>query len=276
MKVLVTGGTGFVGSRLTSFLRNSGNEVVLFKGDITKKEDFDIYKSSSIQAMIHLAGKIKGRNKKDFMHVNCLGTKNVVDFCRQQNISRLIFFSSIKVLSKLSDPYTDSKKAAEKIIIDSGVPYIIVRPSIVYGHGDDKNISLIIKLAKKLPVLPISNFKLQTVYIDDLIKIVSACLTVAPNQIFNIVGTETVSLKEILRVLKNNGIKTRPIFFPKIFNLFIKLLSFLPFSPLPNWQVKSILASEEFKGSNWPEIFNIKPTPFEKGIIKTIQWQDYQ
>jgi len=270
MTILITGGSGFIGSKLVTFLKNQGQEVIVFQGDITEPDSFNRYQGSRVEAVIHLAGKTSGRPTSDFFRINSQGANNVTEFCHRQEVGRLIFFSSIKVLSKLNNPYIVSKRKAEEIIAGSGVPYVIIRPSLVYGPGDSKNIGRLINLAGKLPVLPVSNIKFQPVYLDDLLEAVLGCLKIAPNRVVNLAGLETIAVVDILRILKGQGFKARPLVLPKIFNRLIWLLALLPFSPLPAWQVKSLLDSEEFTGDDWPIIFNIKPTFFKEGLIKTL------
>lgn len=133
MNILITGGSGFIGSRLVPFLKRAGNDVTLFDGDISDKKNFVRFENHKIDALIHLAAKINSRNEKEFKQVNVEGTRNVAEFCRRTGVGRLIFLSSIRVLSSTKNPYNDSKREAEKIITDLSVPCVIIRPSQVYG-----------------------------------------------------------------------------------------------------------------------------------------------
>lgn len=272
MAVLITGGTGFIGSHLISFLRKRGEEVILFQGDISKIEDVENFQPvQKVEALIHLAAVVNQKDKSIFGKVNVEGTKNIIELGRRLQVGRLIFLSSIRVLSSSGDPYVDSKKEAEKIVVNSGLPYLILRPSMVYGPGDKKNIGFLLKLAKIMPMMPVLNFRMQPIFIDDLIKVIFACLGVSTNQTINIVGPEIITFTDLLAHLKVLGFKFYKLNAPRFFSFLIKIFSFLPFFPLPRWQVKTLLADEIFEEHQWRELFKIKETPFIEGLSKTLR-----
>lgn len=271
MAILITGARGFIGSSLIRHLNEKNKkDLIIFKGDITKKKDFEHIKKENIQTIIHLAAKVGEKNWKVMNEVNVSGTKHIVKFCQENKIKRLIFLSSARVLSRFSDPYIDSKRAAEKIIIDSKIPHTIIRPTMVYGPGDKKNIGTFLKLVKIFPILPALDFTMQPIYIDDLTKIIAISLDQPLDKIINITGNEIISYKDFINILKSLGFKTKLINAPSFFSMMMKIFSHLPFSPLPHWQVKILFENEVYEGDNWIKNFNIKPTPFKKGIDKLI------
>jgi nucleoside-diphosphate-sugar epimerase len=268
MAILITGGSGFVGSHLVSYLKNYGQEIILLKGDITRKETFEnLGNGVNIESVIHLAAKVNSQDKKSLNSVNFKGTENVVAFCQLQKIKKLIFLSSIRVLSIFNDPYIHSKRKAESAIIKSGIPYIIIRPSMIYGPGDKKNIGIIISLAKKLPFMPVLNFRLQPIYVDDLVRAVANSLKSPVNQALNMVGQEIISYNDILKILKAQGYKFTSLNYPRFFSILLRTLSLLPFCPFSYHQVKTLLEDEIYQSDSWPELFNIQPTLFMDGLI---------
>lgn len=271
MAILITGGTGFIGSRLAEQLKNNGDRVILFTGDISKKESTQSFSSDErIDVLIHLAAIISHKDKKVLEKVNINGTNNIIEMGRRLGIRRLIFLSSIRVLSKTNDPYSDSKRVAEKNILGSGLPYIILRPSMIYGPGDNKNISFLLKLAKILPIIPVLNFRIQPIFIDDLTKAIYACLNLSANQIINMVGPEIISFETILNYLRDFGYKFWKINAPVFFSGLIRVISFLPFFPLTLWQIKTLLSDEVFKSDDWQKLLNVAATPFAKGLEATL------
>jgi len=272
MAILITGGKGFVGSALVSFLKKKGREVFLFEGDISDRESILKFNSvRHIDAIIHLAGVLNQKNVAIFRRINIEGTRNIVDLGKKIGVDKLIFVSSIRVLSSLSNPYIDSKREAEKIVKNSGLPYIILRPSIIYGPGDNKNIGLIIRVAKFMPLMPSLNFNMQPIFIDDIIKIIDACLEYQTETILNISGQEIITFDDVLRKLKSLNYKFYIINQPLLFSFVVKLISLFPLFPLTSWQVRGLFAKEVFSGSSWPELFNVNPTLFSEGILKTIE-----
>jgi len=90
--VLVTGSSGFIGSRLVLYLRKKNIEVLEFdipEYDVTRPESFDLSDDRKISHVFHLAGKTyvpeSWKDPYEFYKVNVLGTVNVLEFCRQTN-----------------------------------------------------------------------------------------------------------------------------------------------------------------------------------------------
>jgi len=273
MAILITGGKGFVGSALVSFLEERGQTVILFERDISNRGEVLKFKPAQhINTIIHLAGVLNERDGGVYQRINIDGTKNIVDLGKKIGVDHLIFVSSIRVLSSFSDPYIDSKREAEKIIVNSGLPYIILRPSLIYGPDDDKNIGFFIKAAKCMPIMPSLNFKIQPIFIDDIIKIIDACLSYQSKTVLNITGREVITYDDLLKNLKSLNYKFYIVNLPVLFSFALRLFSFLPFSPFTPWQIRGLLSNEVFNSSSWPEIFNIKPTLFSEGILKTIKY----
>lgn len=271
MAILVIGGTGFIGSHLVVSLKKQGHEVILFNGDISKREDIEKFNGQQeISCVVHLAAVINSRDKDLFWRINVEGTKNIIDLSRRLSAGRLIFLSSIRAISAVPDPYADSKRAAEDLVIKSGLPYIILRPSLIYGPGDNKNISFLIRLAKRSPIMPVLPFRMQPLFVDDLIKAILACLNLPADQIINIVGTEIISFTDLWNRLKALGFRFYQVKAPKFFCFLLKLLSRFPFFPLTPWQIKTWQADEIFRDHSWPRILDIEATSFSAGLKKTL------
>lgn len=272
MAILITGGTGFIGSHLVSFLQKKGEKVILFQGDISKIENVEnFHPVQKVEALIHLAAAVNSKDKSVFWKVNVGGTKNIVNLGRRLRVERLIFLSSIRVLSSSSDPYIDSKKEAEKIVVNSGLPYVILRPGMIYGPGDKKNIGFLLKLANIMPVMSVFNFRMQPLFIDDLIQAIYACLNASISQTIDVVGSEILSFKEILLIFKKQNKKNFLLInCPRFFSWLLRALASLPFFPLPRWQVKTMLTDEIYVGDDWQKLLNVAATPFAKGLEATL------
>lgn len=272
MAILITGATGFVGSRLVPFLSEKGYEIVEFSGDIARREDTRNFTTNKkIEAVIHLAAVINAKKRDIFQVVNAEGTKNIINLSCRLRAGRLVFLSSIRILSASRDPYIDSKKEAEKAVLNSGLPYIILRPSMVYGPGDKKNISFLLKYAKIMPMAPVLNFRMQLIFLEDLIRIIEAALHCPANTTLNIVGPEILSFKEILRIIKKQSKKKFLIInCPRFFNWLLRALACLPFFPLPRWQIQTLLSDEVYQGDDWQKLLGLEATPFVEGLRRTL------
>lgn len=269
MAILITGGTGFVGSALADFFKKNGQESVLLRADIAdKKEVLNFKYGKPIETIVHLAGVISSKNNDVFKRVNVDGTRNIAELGKKLQVKRIIFISSLRVLSSFSDPYINSKREAEKIVVDSGLPYVILRPSIIYGPDDDKNIAFLLRLIKILPVVPIFDFRMQPIFVDDIVLAIARCLCLSASRVMDLAGTEIVSYRDIIGLLEAKGYKIRSVDAPRLFAALLKIFSWLPFSPMPSWQVKTLLSDEIFIRCQGWSLLDIKTTPFSDGLDK--------
>lgn len=271
MKILITGGQGFLGQHLIPRLKLVGYDCVLFTGDIRNKADAAKFREEKFEIVIHLAAKVQGKDSRPFYEVNLNGTENILEICREIKPRCFIFLSTIRVLSPNQSPYALSKQAAEAAVIKSGVPYIILRPSLLYGQGNKKNLGFFFAAVARLPIVPIFDFKIQPLFVGDLIEIISRSLEAKTKQIINITGQETVTLSDILRrarLLLNRH--TYILSLPKFLIGFLKLVSFCPYFPFPWWQIQPLLSNEILKSDPWPDLFKIKPTKLDDGLKQTL------
>ena len=141
MNILLIGGNGFVGKALikefkkynvkVSYLSRSQNhsisidEATFIQGDIFDSENIVINKKYDIA--IHLIGTIK--NKKLYSKLNTESVTQTIKLCQKQNINKLIYFSANGGLKQ----YLESKRNGEKLVVDSKLNYLIIRPGLMYG-----------------------------------------------------------------------------------------------------------------------------------------------
>lgn len=203
MRILVTGGGGFLGSAICRQLLARGHEVIAYQrsanaeleqqgariiqGDIT---DADLLYSAikAVDAVIHTAAKaglsvIYG----DFFRPNVTGTENVINACRQHGIHKLVFTSSPSVThadgdieggdeslpyaSNYNSPYPATKALAEQMVMAANgaeLHTVSLRPHLIWGPGDNHLLPHLLERAKggKLK-LPGPDKLIDTVYIDN-------------------------------------------------------------------------------------------------------------
>ena len=141
MEILLMGGNGFVGKALINELRKkrikvtyisrsqnysiSKDEATWIQGDIFDIENIVINEKYDIA--IHLIGTIK--NKKLYSKLNTESVTQTIELCQKQNINKLIYFSANGGFKQ----YIESKRNGEKLIVDSKLNYLIVRPGLMYS-----------------------------------------------------------------------------------------------------------------------------------------------
>jgi len=204
MKILVTGGGGFLGSAIVRELRHSGYDVVSFSrsdhpalknmgvphicGDIS---DYYSLKESmkGCEAVFHVAAKtgVEG-NYKEFHRANVTGTENVLRACRECNIRYLVFTSSPSVVfdgkdsegkneslpyaRKYTAAYPKTKAIAERMVMNANsasLKTVSLRPHLIWGPGDPYYLPQLRERAKKgkLFILGRSPKLVDCIYIDN-------------------------------------------------------------------------------------------------------------
>ena len=141
MNILLIGGNGFVGQALikefvkyrvdVSYLSRNQNhsiskdEATWIRGDIFDLNNIMIKESYDI--VIHLIGTIK--NKNLYSKLNTDSVSQSIKLCKKHNIKKLVYFSANGGFKQ----YLESKLSGERLIKDSNLDYLIVRPGLMYG-----------------------------------------------------------------------------------------------------------------------------------------------
>jgi UDP-glucose 4-epimerase len=248
MKILITGGAGFIGTSLIKKLpkekfivcsknnktKNFDNKNIIYECVNIESDNFlDIVTNHKPDILIHMAAfaglKQCEENPSQAFTTNVYGTFNVVRACSLNKI-RLIFLSSREVYGqtvneidekhslKPTNVYGISKLLAEKIILSehkkSGLEYIILRLSNVFGPGGKSGINKIIQSAIQNNKIFLygGDQTINLIYIDNFIDILKKILIneQCMNQIFNVGMTKNILAKrfsEIVVSICHNNIK---------------------------------------------------------------------
>jgi NADH dehydrogenase len=162
--------------------------------------------------VVHCAGKVKGLFERNIWKVNVEGTANLLQASERQNVDRFIFISSFDTRTGCKSCYAESKRAAENLVKTSCLAYIIVRPAIMYGKGDRKNIGRLVQFIKKsriIPVLGTGAYKWQPVYVGDVAKAVARYTLDSTNNncCVDVVGPDKLSFNEIVDMVSQRFVK---------------------------------------------------------------------
>jgi uncharacterized protein YbjT (DUF2867 family) len=220
--ILVTGGTGYVGSRLVRKLVEQGREVrvlardvaaarrefprdvAVAPGDVTAPETLPAA-LAGVDAVVHLVAIIRERGDRTFETINYQGTVHVVDAAKGAGVRRYLQMSALGALSDPNFPYHDAKYRAEQYVRASGLDWTIFRPSLIFGPGD-QFFSTLAGLAK-LPapfVLPDGGVaRFQPIWLGDVVDAFIAALDDAATvgKTYELGGPEIMSYKEMVGVV---------------------------------------------------------------------------
>lgn len=204
MKVLVTGGGGFLGQTICKQLVAAGHKVCAFNrnrhaaldelkveqrlGDIANLDSV-ADAVQDVDAIIHSAGKVGAWGRlEDYYETNVRGTDNVLAACELHEIDKLVFTSSPSVVhgggdlegvdesapyaAHFSSAYAQTKALAEQRVLAANGPElatVALRPHFVWGPGDPNLLPRILKQARKgrLRIIGNANKKIDTTYVDN-------------------------------------------------------------------------------------------------------------
>ena len=228
-KVLVVGGSGFLGSHVADELTEKGYEVTIFdqkkstwindnqkfiESDLLDREHV-IKSLEGFNFVIHFAGIADiGESKEkplETIETNIIGTANLLEGCRKNKIEKFIFASSVYVFSKYGSFYGKSKQACELLIEEYqnefDLDYIHVRYGSLYGpraqewNGLKKYISEIIK-NKQIDFSGNGEEKREYIHVKDA-SIMTASLLESDekNIAVNITGHQVISTLDLFKLI---------------------------------------------------------------------------
>ena len=238
-KILVTGGSGFIGSRflekfatdydftiftLEKTTRLIDTSIKIEYGTISDKKIVKIIQNSNPDVVIHLAAfsglKKCEENPEMAFDTNVVGTSNVIEGCLKAN-AKLVFISTREVYGSTNtesyendtlnpiNVYGKTKMQAEKLIQNAsekhGLDYTILRVTNVYGPKGNLGINKLIQDALKNRKIFVNGGEqiLNFIFLDDVVGLIHQVLEneKSSQQIFNIGSKETMSLKKFVVIL---------------------------------------------------------------------------
>lgn len=230
MRILVTGGSGFVGRHLVPALRAAGHEVFAPSraqtGDLCGSTDWQPW-LADVDAVVHLAARVHVMQDTAadplaaFRAVNVEGTRRLAQQAQAAGVTRFVFVSSIKVNGEQTapgrpfraedtpvpqDPYGISKYEAEQLLL--GMPAlqpVIVRPALVYGAGARGNLERLVRLLRRGLPLPLAAIRNRRAMLDvaDLVDFLRAVVEqpAAAGRVFLLADAQAPSTPELIRQL---------------------------------------------------------------------------
>ncbi len=287
--IAVTGATGFVGSHFIEALeerkipfrlllrKNSAREGEISKFG-AKRFHVNFLDPESLRPalegadiLVHFLGLING-SEQQLQRVNIEMTRHLSQAAKEAGVKKIIYISSAAAVNP-HGTYGKTKARGEEFVKTSGIPYLIFRPAYIYGNGDKNTTNMIPRKLKYWPVIPLlggGSFKLQPVYIDDVIQLLIQGLYFSRiNSTYTVAGPEQISLKEMLRILMRY-LKVKRLLFPvplKPVQWFFRTFYFIfKHSRIPVKQILELDKHEAFDISAARRDFQFDPMPFEDGV----------
>jgi uncharacterized protein YbjT (DUF2867 family) len=229
MKVFLTGATGFVGKHMLDRLLTYGHAVrAAVRGlpgqnarvvghfqHLGRKDDFqyvhgDVVEGTRLEegmqgcdAVIHLVGIIMEKGTNTFERVHHLGTRNVVEAAKRTGIKRFVQMSALGARADGVAAYQTTKWKGEEAVRQSGIPFCILRPSLIFGQGDGFVTQMMATMRSAPLFRPVPGDgkpKFRPIAIEDVTTCFLRALTTeaATNQTIEIGGADDLTLNEVL------------------------------------------------------------------------------
>jgi uncharacterized protein YbjT (DUF2867 family) len=196
LRVLVTGGTGFVGTNVVNALLRRGHGVAVLARDPRKTRNRynrpveiaagNVLDPASLaaacanrDAVIHLVGIITEKGDQTFDRMHREATENVLAAAKASGIRRYVHMSAMGSAEDSPSEYGRTKAAGEKAVRASGLDWTIFRPSIVFGYGDGF-VSLLAPIVKGnpgfIPVIGPGTVRFLPVWVGDVARVFADAL----------------------------------------------------------------------------------------------------
>ena len=221
MKVLVTGGTGVIGTATVTELVRRGHHVrLLSRGADEAHEEWekavepfagDVGDPASIRgaadgcaAVIHITGIVEESPPEvTFERINVGGTENILREAERAGVRRFIFVSSLGA-ERGSTDYHRSKLRGEELVSQSSLSWTIARVGAVIGTGDE-TVSVLLRMVRALPAVPTignGDQKFQPIWHQDLAWALAECVDRddLAGETLRIAGPEIITVGEVLDV----------------------------------------------------------------------------
>lgn len=293
MKVLIVGGSGFVGTHLIRHLLAGGHQVTVvsrrgegpIQGATYKKAD--AAKDQGLQeaalgqdALIYLSGIIREKGRQTFQQVHVDGVRHSIAAAKAAGIKRFVHMSALGAAKGTGSRYRETKAEGEGLVQSSSLDWTIFRPSLIFGSGDSffggVLKGLITAPAPFIPQIGDGSFPFRPVWIGDVVAAFEQSLnrqeTIA--QGYNLVGPKEYSFRQLLLLVRGTLGSSKPLLpIPlALMDLVVPVISKLPFTPITMDQYRMLKAGNTADPQPMRQTFSLEERSLEielPRILKT-------
>jgi len=289
-KLLLIGGSGFLGSHLANVLSGRGYRVTvptrrrerakhLLPLPTTDVVEADVHDPAALgklvsgqDAVVNLVGILHSRSGRpygrDFAQAHVELPRAIVAACLKAGVTRLLHVSALKADASAPSEYLRSKAAGEAAVQEAGksIATTIFRPSVVFGPGDSF-LNMFAQLSRRFPVLPLAcpHARFQPVFVDDVAHAIADSLTRpdALDMTYELCGPKVYTLRQLVEYVGETIHCRRPIIglSQGLSYLQAAVMEWMPGDLMSRDNVASMQVDNVCEGCALP--FGLIPTPLE-------------
>jgi nucleoside-diphosphate-sugar epimerase len=300
-KIVITGAAGLVGQNLiprlksrqlgelvaidkhpanVETLRRLHPELRVIHADLAEHGAWE----DEFEGCTHLVdahAQIGGLHSAEYVRNNITATERVLEVALRSKVPYVVNISSSVVNSMAVDDYTETKKAQEALVLNSGIKQVILRPTLMFGWFDRKHVGWLARFMQRVPVFPIpgdGRFLRQPLFAGDFCEVIAGSLEIEKTGSYNITGRERIDYIDLIRAVKQaTGAKARIVKIPyRVFWLLLKANALWDRNPaFTARQLEALVTPDVFEVIDWPGIFNVRATPLQEALNTTFRDPTY-
>ncbi len=214
----------------------------------------------------------------EFTSNNLVATERLLEAVAARGGCHLVHISSSVVNSVAVDYYTETKKAQEAMVLASGNPVVVLRPTLMFGWFDRKHLGWLARFMQRAPVFPIpgnGRYLRQPLFAGDFCEIIMTCLDRRlSGTAYNISGLERIDYIDLMRAVKEAANARAPIVKVPygLFWVMLKAYALVDRNPpFTTMQLQALVIPEVFEVIDWPGTFGVRATPLRDALHETFR-----
>jgi uncharacterized protein YbjT (DUF2867 family) len=289
-RILVTGSTGFIGRVVTRVLADRGYTIRLLlrpsphvprlpvpytEAVVASLQDEGGLRAAvaGVDAIIHLASAEGERKRRDLFSTDVEGTRSLLTQAKASGVRRILYLSHIGADRGSAYPFLQAKGIAEYAIEESGIPFLILRSSLVYGAGDSftNAIAFFAHLVPAVYLIPEMDTHLQPLWVEDLAACMEYCLAEDKyfGEILPIGGPEHLSFEQIVEVVLDviRAPRMTVRVWPPLARFLLGGMDWiLPYSPFTPFWMDYLAVPSTCEANSLSRLFGLKPAGLREPI----------